>query len=112
MIIEDNPAIITAFTMLLEDTQWNIQTPGKDFKLASPDGTLPHLILLDMLLWGKDGKEIARSLKKDASTKHIPIIMMSAYPDGRKQCLDAGADSYIAKPCSIDELFSTMAKYA
>ncbi len=42
---------------------------------------LPDLIILDVLLSGKDGRTICRKLKSQDQTRHIPIVMISAYPD-------------------------------
>ena len=62
----------------------------------------PDLILLDLLLPGIDGLEVARRLKKDASTKEIPIIMVTAKGEEADIVagLEVGAEDYITKPFS------------
>ncbi|NTV32874.1 MAG: response regulator [Deltaproteobacteria bacterium] len=62
----------------------------------------PELILLDLLLPGMDGLEVARRLKKDASTKEIPIIMVTAKGEEADIVtgLEVGAEDYITKPFS------------
>jgi two-component system phosphate regulon response regulator PhoB len=62
----------------------------------------PELILLDLLLPGIDGLEVARRLKKDASTKEIPIIMVTAKGEEADIVagLEVGAEDYITKPFS------------
>jgi two-component system alkaline phosphatase synthesis response regulator PhoP len=62
----------------------------------------PDLILLDLLLPGMDGLEVARRLKKDASTKEIPIIMVTAKGEEADIVtgLEVGAEDYITKPFS------------
>src|SRR5690606_30286771 len=69
---------------------------------------LPDLILLDWMLPGTSGIELARRLKRDEATSEIPIIMLTAKSeeDNKIQGLDAGADDYITKPFSTRELIS------
>jgi DNA-binding response OmpR family regulator len=62
----------------------------------------PRLILMDMLLSGKDGREVCRDLKGRDNTKHIPIMMISAHPDAEQTCRLAGADEFLEKPFDID----------
>lgn len=68
----------------------------------------PALILLDWMLPGMSGIELARRLKRDENTGEIPIIMLTARgeEDNKIQGLDAGADDYITKPFSTRELVS------
>jgi two-component system phosphate regulon response regulator PhoB len=70
----------------------------------------PALILLDWMLPGMSGIELARRLKRDEATSEIPIIMLTARgeEDNKIQGLDAGADDYITKPFSTRELVSRM----
>jgi DNA-binding response OmpR family regulator len=69
---------------------------------------LPDLILLDLMLPSLDGWEICRTLRADAKTRHIPIIMVSARDDEEDRVLglDIGADDYITKPFSTREVVS------
>ena len=60
----------------------------------------PDLIILDWMLPGTSGIDLARRLKRDDGTNEIPIIMLTAKTeeDNRVQGLEAGADDYISKP--------------
>lgn len=66
----------------------------------------PDLILLDWMLPGTSGIELARRLKRDELTGDIPIIMLTAKGDelSRIKGLELGADDYLAKPFNPDEL--------
>ncbi|MES2918815.1 MAG: phosphate regulon transcriptional regulator PhoB [Pseudomonadota bacterium] len=68
----------------------------------------PALVLLDWMLPGLSGIELARRLKRDENTREIPVIMLTARgeEDNKIQGLDAGADDYITKPFSTRELVS------
>ncbi len=67
---------------------------------------LPELILLDIMLPGEDGISILKRIRRDALTKDIPVIMLTAKNTeyDRVVGLDAGADDYISKPFGIMEL--------
>ena len=68
----------------------------------------PDLILLDWMLPGTSGIELARRLKRDELTSDIPIIMLTAKGDesSRIQGLELGADDYLAKPFNPRELLA------
>ena len=66
----------------------------------------PDAILMDLSMPRLDGWEACRQLKADISTRHIPIIAISAhgYPDAQRRAIEAGCDHFIAKPCTPDRL--------
>ena len=70
----------------------------------------PHLILLDWMMPGTSGVELARRLKRDEVTAEIPIIMLTAKgeEDNKIQGLEVGADDYITKPFSPRELVARL----
>jgi len=72
------------------------------------DAFLPDLILLDWMLPGQSGLQLARQWRKDARTKAIPILMLTARGDEPDKVagLDAGADDYITKPFSTQEMLA------
>lgn len=72
------------------------------------EATLPDLILLDIMLPGKDGISILSGLKDNSKTKDIPVIFVSAKTSefDKIKGLDLGADDYIVKPFSVMELIS------
>jgi two-component system, cell cycle response regulator DivK len=73
----------------------------------------PDLILLDLMMPGLDGFEVARQLKADASTAGIPIVAVSALarPDDREAALAAGCDDFVRKPFELDELEAKIRTY-
>lgn len=72
------------------------------------DETLPDVILLDWMLPGASGLELARRWRADPRTKTTPILMLTARGDEPDKIagLDAGADDYITKPFSTQELLA------
>src|SRR5436305_14779845 len=79
--------------------------------LHDANGGLPDVIILDVLLSGKDGRIICQKLKSQEDTKHIPIIMISAHPDAKQSVKAVGADNFLAKPFEMDELLMKVAQY-
>ncbi|HIW57819.1 MAG TPA: response regulator transcription factor [Firmicutes bacterium] len=68
----------------------------------------PELILLDIMLPGENGIDVLKKLRKDVTTRNIPIIMLTAKSTEYDKVigLDSGADDYITKPFGIMELIS------
>lgn len=66
----------------------------------------PDLILLDVMMPGMDGYQVASRIKADAATKHIPIIIFTALDDrnSRMHGLNAGAEDFVTKPVDRAEL--------
>jgi CheY-like chemotaxis protein len=109
LVIDDNPDILLALQAMLEDAGYNVEVSEQiqNIPLATRDASdLPDVLLLDMLLSGQDGRKITKQLKSQDSTKHIPIILFSAYPSAENEAHLAGANDFIAKPFDIDVLLA------
>lgn len=72
------------------------------------DAILPDIILLDWMLPGQTGLELARKWRRQTRSRAVPILMLTARSDeADKVCgLDSGADDYLTKPFSIQELLA------
>jgi CheY-like chemotaxis protein len=66
--------------------------------------------VLDILLNQEDGLKIAREIKDDPKTSHIPIILISALPNVDKLAKDVEADAYLAKPFDVQDLNEAVEK--
>src|SRR5947207_8476169 len=112
LVVDDEPDILEFLQVILEDEGYTVVTSDKGEYLEQlHNGGLPDLILLDVLLSGKDGREIVKYLKQQAETRHIPVIMFSAHPSAEQTALEAGAEDSIAKPFEIDDLLARVAQY-
>jgi DNA-binding response OmpR family regulator len=106
LVVDDDSDILDAMRFVLEDANYLVKTTqnGESVEELIKVKKLPCLIILDVLLSGRDGRDICRKLKLHKRTKHIPIIMISAHPAIKKSILEAGADAFIPKPFDITHL--------
>jgi len=112
LVVDDEPDILAFLQVILEEEGYTVTVTDKGSSAETlRNGGLPDLILLDVLLSGKDGRTIAKHLKSQEETKHIPIIMFSAHPSAEETARMAGADDFIAKPFEIDELLEKIARF-
>ena len=112
LIVDDEPDILEFLRVILEEEGFTVVTSDKGEYLEQlHNGGLPHLILLDVLLSGKDGREIVKYLKSQEETKRIPVIMFSAHPSAEQTARQAGADDFLAKPFDIDVLLEKISHY-
>ena len=110
LIIEDNEDIMNMLTAMLQMKGYKVSTNLNYFEIESSIKELaPDAILMDMLLSGFDGREICKLLKAhhDGLAK-IPVIMISAHPNARKECLEAGADYFLEKPFDMEVFFKVI----
>jgi len=105
LIIEDDKDINEMLTKLLTNNNYNVMNA-----YSGTEGVLVHndsinLILLDLMLPGKNGEEIIKELK---NKNNVPVIVMSAIQDIDKKVdlFDLGANDYITKPFHNDELLA------
>ena len=111
LVVDDEPDILEFLQIIFEEAGYLVVTTDKgDYLEKLNNGPLPDLVLLDMLLSGKDGREIVKHLKSQEKTKHIPVIMFSAHPSAERTALEAGADDFVEKPFDIDVLLEKIGR--
>jgi len=113
LAIDDDPDILDAIKFTLEGEGYEVTVSEKGEyagNLQDKNGGIPDLIILDVLLSGKDGRTICKNLKSKDDTKHIPIIMISAHPDAEKSSIEVGADDFLAKPFDVSVLLERVEK--
>jgi two-component system phosphate regulon response regulator PhoB len=107
LIVEDESSIREMLRFALERAQFQVMEAGDAqaarLKVAEAH---PDLVLMDWMLPGVSGVELARELKGSAQTKDIPIIMVTARTEeeDRIRGLNIGCDDYVSKPFSFPEL--------
>lgn len=107
LLVDDEVDILDLMRYNLESEGYQIFT-AEDGLVAIEQATthLPDLIVLDVMLPGRDGWEVLRELKKNAVTNHIPIIFLTAKDSEIDEIvgLELGAADYVVKPISVRKL--------
>ena len=106
LIIEDDPNIAELLRLYLGKDGFDVMICGDGGKAESVyDLFTPDVVLLDIMLPGKDGWQICRSIRKRSS---VPIIMLTAKgeTDDKVSGLEMGADDYVTKPFDVKELIA------
>lgn len=107
LVVDDDAAIGNMFDMLLTLEGFEVRT------LTDPEQALkvvadwqPHVVVLDIMMPGLDGREVARQIRDLAGTAGTGIVFHSALAsdDDTWQAWQAGADSYITKPADPDQI--------
>jgi DNA-binding response OmpR family regulator len=107
LVAEDDRDIADLIAHYVQKAGWTPVTVGSgDDALARARATPPDLVILDVMLPGMSGLEVCRALRAAPSTAAIPIIMVTARAEETDRIigLDIGADDYLSKPFSPNEL--------
>ncbi|MEO8110506.1 MAG: response regulator [Ginsengibacter sp.] len=105
-VIDDDKDLLRVVKSLLLKRGFDVSTYS-DWEIANValKKYPPQLILLDVFLSGIDGLDLCQKLKANAATRHIPILIFSAYPRVAETAIyEYGADDFIAKPFELTDL--------
>ncbi len=106
LLAEDNPDVVTYLASCLAgEYRLAVAKDGQEaIEIAAEQ--IPDLLVTDVMMPRKDGFEVCRTLRADARTSHIPIVMLTAKADmdSKLEGLEYGADVYLAKPFHKEEL--------
>jgi DNA-binding response OmpR family regulator len=111
LIVDDDPLIRNVVRAVLEDGSYDLEEAASgEEALRAASRRPPDVVLLDVMMPGLDGFEVAERIKKDARLKEAVVVMLTAKdaPEDRRRGLEAGADAYFTKPFSPLELLSTL----
>ena len=109
LVVEDEPAIAELISINLRHAGFEVTIAGDaEQAQVAVDGALPNLVVLDWMLPGQSGHALARAWRAQARTRELPIIMLTARAEEADKVagLDAGADDYLVKPFSANELLA------
>lgn len=107
LVVEDEPGILEMLSFSLVRAGFQVwESPSAEDALRRLEGTLPSLLVLDWMLPGMSGVDLARRLRRDPHTADLPIIMLTARGEetDKLKSFDAGIDDYVTKPFSPREL--------
>jgi two-component system, LuxR family, sensor kinase FixL len=107
LVVDDDPNSLDIVRTFLESRGYDVFTAinGED-ALAQLENVRPALILLDVMMPGMDGWEVARVVKNHPQFGEVRVVMLTARSDfaDKHEGLRAGADDYIVKPIQLEDL--------
>ncbi len=107
LVVEDDLDIANMLQIYFSSQGYEVElAPRGSDALEKTRQSMPHLIVLDIMLPDIDGYEVCRRLRTSTRTSHIPVIFLTQKDErsDRLQGLELGADDYITKPFDIEEL--------
>ena len=106
LVIEDNHAILDVITLILQSEAYNVTGLNKSADMMFHIEQLkPDLLILDIMLPDGDGRELLKTLRSDATTDQIPVLMISArYTAQNVEHGEYKPNGFLAKPFDIDDL--------
>lgn len=114
LIIEDHPDMLDLLgrqieLMGFEPIIANLGAEG----VAKAVSEIPDLIMLDIMMPGMDGREVAKQIRTYPALKDVPIVAATALfrDSDLEQCIEAGCNSYIVKPFTFRQLERTVRQY-
>jgi DNA-binding response OmpR family regulator len=113
LIAEDDANIVVSLTHLLEHHGYTVKVASDgEQALEAVEQWRPALVLLDVMLAGKDGFEVCRAIRSNASLRDTRIVMLTARGGSAdvEHGLAQGADAYITKPFSNKDLLAQIRK--
>ena len=109
LVVDDEEPILGILAEVIEEMGHDVLRAmnGRE-ALAVVQSTPPDLVLTDVMMPYLNGLDLCRAIKENTGTAHIVVLLMSAVPVERRR--EAGADGFIHKPFSLDEVESAVSK--
>lgn len=112
LILDDNQDILNVLQEALVSEGYEVDTLNNSENIIDTvQNHQPDLVLIDYLLSGINGGEYCHQIKTNASTSHLPVIMMSGYPRVLESLGDYGSDAILTKPFDLDEVYELIKKF-
>ena len=109
LVVDDQPSIAGLMSQLLTIRGYNVVTASNaDQAEAEVRKQAPDLILSDVMMPGKSGYDLCRSLKENPATRLIPFVLITGLSDSSDKVrgIEAGADDFLNKPVLAEELIA------
>lgn len=113
LVIEDEPLVLEGTLDLLEMEGFEVQGAYNGaLGLQVVPNFQPDVILCDIMMPEVDGYAVLESLRQNPATAHIPFVFLTAKAskEERQRGLDMGANSYLSKPFTADELLAAISE--
>lgn len=109
-VLEDDADIGELINFLLTELGYEVSVFGSiaAFKRYTGHNVLPELLIIDVMLPDGNGLDVCKEWKSADATRHIPVLVMSAYEDYRHDNRAQDADDFIGKPFDIKSFLQTV----
>jgi len=107
LVVDDEPNIVLSLEFLMKQAGFQVRTAADgDAALAALAADCPDLVLLDVMMPRKNGYEVCQAIRENPAYKEVRIIMLTAKGRDveREKGLALGADDYVTKPFSTQEV--------
>ena len=115
LVVDDEPNIVQSLEFLMTAAGFDVRVAGDgDGALAAIAERKPDLMLLDVMIPGRDGYDVCRAVRANGDWGDVRIIMLTARgrDSEREKGIELGADDYVTKPFSTRDLVETVKRYA
>jgi CheY-like chemotaxis protein len=113
LVVDDDPEIVTMLSTRLGKRGYQVATASDGNKaIEMAKKSKPNIVLLDVMMPGKSGWEVARALKQDPETQDVKIVMVSAIGEKTNEITAPiyGADAHVDKPFEFEHLERVIAR--
>jgi len=107
LVVDDEPNIVLSLEFLMKQAGYQVRTAADgEAALAALAADCPDLVLLDVMMPRKNGYEVCQAIRENAAYREVRIIMLTAKGRDveREKGLALGADDYVTKPFSTQEV--------
>jgi DNA-binding response OmpR family regulator len=115
LLVEDEANILEAIGFILSRDGWDVRGHGKgESALAEIERVAPDILVLDIMLPGRSGLDVLRDLRASPALHELPVLLLTAkgQTKDREQAMALGANAFLTKPFSNDELIETVRRLA
>ena len=111
LVVDDDPEIVTMVSLRLGKRGYRVLTAVDGVEaLATTKRDHPDLVILDVMMPGKNGWEVARAIRTDPATEKIKVVMLTAIGESVNEMTSPlyGADAHLDKPFEFEKLEQTL----
>jgi DNA-binding response OmpR family regulator len=107
LVVDDDPDISMMLKLMLEYKGYSVTIVEKANEAVNKlRESFFNMTIIDMLLSGVSGTDICREIRQEPEISDCPVLMISAHPNAKEICLEAGADDFIAKPFDMSHILT------
>lgn len=106
LVVDDDASIVRLLEIALDEVGEVVTASDGEEALARTEDQVPDIVVMDVMMPGRDGLEVLRQWRQDPRTAEIDVILLSArdQPSDEAAGYEAGADAYVTKPMDVDVL--------